>query len=126
MNAARQAFQKMDDVLGQLGAALEVIEVITEGHVSNNATIPLHQNYKRLREIVYGAWDEVVKPLNFEDDLFHEGDTVFLQGKAYTLGRYYPSLKGWDLLHGGTLELTLRADLLRKSIDGIKFREARA
>ncbi|MDH7787517.1 hypothetical protein QBD01_003544 [Ochrobactrum sp. 19YEA23] len=128
LETARQTFFEMDDALGQLSCAIDVIEALTEGHIASKATNPLHHNYRRLCEALSDAWPTVVKAApslpDFGDDLFHEGATVFMGGKSYVLGKYHPEIKAWDLYHGGENEITLRADILRRNITGIKFKEA--
>jgi hypothetical protein len=60
-----------------------------------------------------------------EDDIFHEGATVFINGKAFVLGKHHDGV-GWELHHGGEHVMTCNRRHLLKIIEGIKFKEAAA
>ena len=58
--AVKAAFFDMDDAIGQLADAAEVIEALTEGTIANKATAPLHEQIQRLRAIMKAAWPVAV------------------------------------------------------------------
>jgi hypothetical protein len=72
------------------------------------------------------AWPSVVKGEDTPtDDIFHEGATVFINGKAFVLGKHHDAV-GWELHHGGEHVATYNRRQLIRIIEGIKFKETAA
>ena len=57
--AIRDALAELDDALGQLSDAHDVLEELTQGTIANKATSPAHQQYMRMRAIVNDVWGTV-------------------------------------------------------------------
>lgn len=49
---------EIDDVLGQLSDAIDVVEVLTKGTIANKATGPLMAHLQELQRLVKAVWPE--------------------------------------------------------------------
>ncbi len=58
--AVRDAFFEIDDALGHLSNAIDVIRIVAEGSPTSMAVKPLVNEYQRLRDLVDKAWPSAV------------------------------------------------------------------
>ncbi len=126
LETAREAFFELDDIIGRLNSAICVMDMLTENTPQNLGTITLHDRHRELETTLRAAWPIVVKGEESpRDDIFHEGASVFINGKAFVLGKHHDAV-GWELHHGGEHVMTCNRRHLLKIIEGIKFKETAA
>ncbi len=56
----RETFFEIDDALGHLSNAIDVIRIVAEGSSASMAVRPLENEYQRLRDLVDKAWPAAV------------------------------------------------------------------
>lgn len=56
LKIAQDALFELDEVIGQLKCAMDVLEHITIGHIANKATSPAHHHIECLCGIIARAW----------------------------------------------------------------------
>jgi len=122
LQVAIDVFYELDDIIGRLDNAIKVMDMLTEDTPVNRAIGPLFERHNEMQTILEKTWPVVVKGEALQqDDLFHKGDTVQIDGKSYQLVRYHLDIDAWDLHEEGRLAFTLSREALRARIQGIQF-----
>ena len=126
LETARETFRALDDAFGRLDCAIRVMDMLTDDTPQNSGVIALFDKHLEIEKILQAAWPIVVKGEESpRDDIFHEGASVFINGKAFVLGKHHDAI-GWELHHGGEHVMTCNRRHLLKIIEGIKFKETAA